>query len=57
MRDNTTGLTGSTATARFIIATNTNIDVTNGGTVATGSGNLGFGASRACMTVEDVPDG
>lgn len=41
----------STATVRFINATNTNIDVSNSGTVATGNGNLGFGASSTCMTV------
>jgi hypothetical protein len=48
--DNTTNPT-STATVRFINATNTNIDVSNGGTVATGNGNLAFGGSSTCMTV------
>ena len=49
--DNTTGVTTSTATVRFINATNSNIDVSNGGTVATGNGNVAFGGNSTCMTV------
>lgn len=49
--DDLTGVGNSTATVRFINATNTNIDVSNGGTVGTGNGSLGFGVSSSCMTV------
>jgi len=49
--DDVTGVGNSTATVRFINATNTNIDVSNGGTVSTGNGNLGFGVSSSCTTV------
>jgi len=41
----------SVATVRFINATNTTIDVSNAGTVASGNGNLAFGGSSTCMTV------
>ena len=49
--DDVTGIGTNTATVRFINATNANIDVSNAGTVATGNGNLGFGVSSSCMTV------
>ena len=49
--DDVTGIGANTATVRFINATNTNIDVSNGGTVGTGNGNLGFGVSSSCITV------
>jgi hypothetical protein len=50
--DDVTGIgNNNTATVRFINATNTNIDVSNGGTVGTGNSNLGFGVSSSCMTV------
>src|SRR3954467_5433422 len=45
------GLVSSNATVRFINATNSNIDVSNAGTVGTGNGNLGFGTSSSCMSV------
>jgi hypothetical protein len=48
--DDVTG-TKSTATVRFINATNSNIDVSNAGSVATGNNNLGFGAFSSCMSV------
>src|SRR3954454_22852145 len=54
--DNVTGV-GSTATVRFINATGTNIDVSNGGTIATGNGNLAFGTSSTCMTVNTTGTG
>ena len=54
--DDTTGLT-STATVRFINATNTTIDVTNSGIVSTGNGNLAFGANSTCMTVSTTGTG
>lgn len=48
----TTGTNGaSTATVRFINATNNAFDLTTGGVVGTGNGNLGFGRSTACMNV------
>lgn len=48
-----TDVTGinSTATVRFINATNSNIDVSNAGTVASGNGNIAFGGNSSCMTV------
>lgn|SRR4051812_27765856 len=49
--DNTTGVKTSTATVRFINATNTNIDVSNAGTVSTGNGNVAFGGNSSCMSV------
>ncbi len=49
--DNVTNTNPSTATVRFINASSQNIDVSNGGTVATGNNNLAFGANSACMTV------
>jgi hypothetical protein len=55
--DTVTGTTNSTATVRFINATNSNIDVSNGGTIATGNGNLGFGTSTSCMTVNTTGTG
>jgi hypothetical protein len=55
--DTVTGTTNSTATVRFINATNSNIDVSNAGTVATGNANLGFGTSTSCMTVNTTGTG
>jgi hypothetical protein len=55
--DSTTGVNTSTATVRFINATNTTIDVSNAGTVATGNGNLAFGASSTCMKVNTTGTG
>jgi hypothetical protein len=55
--DSTTGVNTSTATVRFINATNSNIDVSNAGTVATGNGNLAFGASSTCMKVNTTGTG
>jgi hypothetical protein len=50
--DDVTGVgNNSTATVRFINATNTNIDVSNAGSVGSANGNLGFGISTSCMTV------
>ena len=46
-----TGTNPSTATVRFINATNTGVDVSNAGTVGTGSGNIAFGGSSSCLTV------
>ena len=46
-----TGINNSTATVRFINATNSNIDVSNAGTVASGNGNIAFGGNSSCMTV------
>jgi hypothetical protein len=41
----------STATVRFVNATNTNISVANSGTVGTGNSALAFGINSSCMTV------
>src|SRR4051812_39299876 len=49
--DDLTGVGTSPATVRFINATNSNIDVSNAGTVGTGNSNLGFGSNSSCMTV------
>jgi len=49
--DDITGVNTSTATVRFINATNTSIDVSNAGTVGTGNGNVAFGGNSSCMTV------
>lgn len=46
-----TGPGASNTTVRFINATNANIDVSTGGSVGTGNGNIGFGANSTCMTV------
>ena len=48
--DDITGVQ-NTATVRFINATNNAIDARLGGTVGTGNGNLAFGTSSSCMTV------
>jgi len=60
--DNNDDVTGvgnnnNTATVRFINATNSTIDVSNGGTVGTGNGSLGFGVSSSCMTVNTTGTG
>lgn len=55
--NDTTGTTASTATVRFINATNSNIDVSNGGTVGTGNSSLAFGGSSTCMTVNTTGTG
>lgn len=47
--DDLTGVGSGTATVRFVNATNTNIDVRNAGTI--GTGNVGYGTSSTCMTV------
>jgi len=49
--DDVTGVNNSTATVRFVNATNTNISVANGGTVGAGNSALAFGASSTCMTL------
>jgi hypothetical protein len=46
----TTG-TVAVATVRFINVTGTTIDVSNAGLVATGNGNIAFGATSACIPV------
>jgi hypothetical protein len=46
-----TGPGPANTTVRFINATNSNIDVSTGGTVGTGNSNIGFGGSSSCMTV------
>ena len=48
--DTTGTTTGSTATVRFVNATNTNMNVSNAGTVGGNSG-LGFGGTSSCMNV------
>jgi hypothetical protein len=50
-KDDIAGVVTSNATVRFINATGSNIDVSNAGTVGTGNGNLGFGTSSSCMSV------
>jgi hypothetical protein len=55
--DNDTTGTVSVATVRFINVTGTNIDVSNAGVVATGNGNLGFGANSACIAVATTGTG
>jgi hypothetical protein len=50
-KDDVNGVVQSNATVRFINATGSNIDVTNAGTVGTGNGNLGYGTSSTCMSV------
>jgi hypothetical protein len=50
--DNTVTGTTNTATVRFVNATgNSNLSVANNGVVATGNGNLAFGAGSSCMVV------
>jgi hypothetical protein len=49
--DETTTPTTSTASVRFINATNTSIGVASNGVTATGNGSLGFGASSSCVNV------
>jgi hypothetical protein len=54
--DDSTG-TGGNATIRFVNATNSSLDLATGGTVATGSSNLGFSGSGTCITVNALsPD-
>ena len=55
--DETTNPTTSTATVRFVNATNTTIGVANNGTTATGNGSLSFGGSSSCMTVNTAATG
>jgi hypothetical protein len=43
--------TGATARVRFANATGTSLDVASAGTVAAGSGALGFAGSSGCLTV------
>lgn len=45
-------LGGSTASVRFINATDIPITVANGGLVGSGNNNLAFGASSSCLTVD-----
>ena len=54
--DDLTG-TGNTATVRFVNATGTSYDAALNGTVGTGSGNLGFGGSTSCMTLNATTPG
>lgn len=46
-----TGPGASNTTVRFVNATNANIDVSTGGSVGTGNGNIGFGGNSTCITV------
>jgi hypothetical protein len=52
-----TGPGPSNTTVRFINATNSNIDVSTGGSVGTGNGNIGFGGNSTCMTVNNSQPG
>jgi hypothetical protein len=50
-KDDVGGIVTTNATVRFINATGSNIDVSNAGTVGSGNGNLAFGTSSACTSV------
>ena len=45
------------ATVQIINATGTNLDVSNGGAVSAGNGNLAFGGHSSCMTVNAANPG
>jgi hypothetical protein len=47
--DDSTG-TGNDATLRLANATNSNVDIASGTSVAAGNSNIGFGASSGCVT-------
>jgi hypothetical protein len=49
--DSSTGPSANTATVRFINASSTDIDVSNGGTIPGGNGGLTFGATSTCLPV------
>jgi hypothetical protein len=56
--DDATGVNnGNTAIVRFVNATGTNYDLALNGAVGTGNGNLGFGGSTSCLSLNAASPG